>query len=121
MLYYDIFCSRRLFMFKFERIEAKDKESLGGLLNKFGLSFSDHCFGGLYIWSDTYHTEFAVENDTVIIRGKLDGKRFYQAPVGKNFECAVNFLIENDPGNLRFLSISKEEKQRIEEAFPGKF
>ena len=108
-------------MFEFKKIKVEDRKTLGKFIEKYGFSYSDHCFGGLYIWQDAYNTEYSVYDNTVIIRGNIDGKRFYQAPVGENFDKAIEYLIHNDSENLCFLAISQHEKERIESVFPDKF
>ena len=111
----------RLFMLSFKNIELSDREILESFFEKFGYPVSDNCFGGLYIWQPGFQSQYAVIEETVILRGKDGGRWVYQCPIGKNVKAAAEFLINTRQPDLLFVGLCPAEKAFLERNFEGKF
>ena len=94
-------------MLEFKKVELEDREQVLPFIRKHGYCSAEYCFGNLYIWQSTYHTEYAVSNRTLIIRGQYGGKRFYQVPLGgEGFRAAVEELMRENPEGLLFYGVT---------------
>ena len=108
-------------MLEFKKIEMTDRELLEGYFKKFGFPVSDNCFGGLYIWQTAFESEFAIFENTVILRGSDGGRHFYQCPIGENAAAAVRRLVEEEGEKLRFCGLCPDEKKFFEQNFGDEF
>lgn len=108
-------------MLEFKKIEMTDRELLEGYFKKFGFPVSDNCFGGLYIWQTAFESEFAIFENTVILRGSDGGRHFYQCPIGENAAAAVRRLVEEEGEKLCFCGLCPDEKKFFEQNFGDEF
>lgn len=108
-------------MLEFKDITLNDKSFLENKFKEYGFPVSDNCFGGLFIWQPAFKSQFAVYNDTLILRGSVDDKYFYQSPIGKNVSSAVELLIDTVGKELFFSGLCPTEKNFLQKNFDGKF
>ena len=109
-------------MLEFKKVELEDREQVLPFIRKHGYCSAEYCFGNLYIWQSTYHTEYAVSNRTLIIRGQYGGKRFYQVPLGgEGFRAAVEELMRENPEGLLFYGVTERGREKLMEHFPKEF
>lgn len=113
-------------MLEFKPIEITDKALIEKYYKRENHFLCEYCFTDLFIWSKDYNTQFVVYNDFIYLRSNGDnGVRCYTVPEGDgDFVEAVNVLLDfvkkqNEP--WIFVSIYKEQKEKLEKYFPNKF
>ena len=71
--------------YQFQKIELKDKPVLDVYFNAEEYDNSELCFGNMFLWKDSWHIEFTIEDDILLLRGKQPtGERFFFPPVLKD-------------------------------------
>ncbi len=98
-------------MLKFTPLD-KNLEILKPYINKFKMRLADETLGTRYIWGQYSKTEYAVFNDTLILKEQFEkGGVFFRYPIGEDengaFAEIENYAIENYLP-LQFISISDE-------------
>ena len=78
----------------------------------------DYTVGGMFMWRNFYHMEYALENEAFYTRLTDDGSHYcYSLPVAKDIRAAIRYIIEReipqaDMRNPLFGQVSSEEVVR---------
>ena len=104
-------------MLVFKTLTAKDLKKLQKFTEKSPYFLCDYSIGVMYMWLDYYKYEYAVFNDTLILKtGKETGKELFFAPLGKDKNGAYaeieKYCVENELP-LYFTLIDGEETKRL--------
>ena len=82
----------------------------------------DFTTGGMFMWHDFYHMEYAVQNGAFYSRLRTDnGTCFYNLPLSTDIPAALLHLVqqtEKEPGPLRFCTIPEEYLPVFQARFP---
>lgn len=106
-------------MSEFKKARVEDKEEIDGILNNCPCPSLEYNFTTLFLWQDIFNIEYKIEGDILYIRSGKD-KKSYLFPCGKgDVSGAVNNILKEE--NVRFYSISEENKSYLEEIAPGRF
>lgn len=101
-------------MNEFVRIKIKDIKLLEKYLNASGKGICDYTAGTVVMWRDFFDTEYAVVDDTLVLRVNYFGKRAYSFPVGNNVAAALKFEIADAEFNGEkplFCAVTKEDAE----------
>ncbi|MDL2265371.1 phosphatidylglycerol lysyltransferase domain-containing protein [Parabacteroides sp. OttesenSCG-928-G07] len=111
----------------FKPISLQDKEIITSFTYPSELRNCDFSFANMCSWRFLYDSEYAVINDSLLIRFKIEDKSriAYMMPVGNGDLKAALELIEADSlehGHpLLMLGITPDAKMMLEEVLPGQF
>lgn len=87
--------ARRL---RFRKIQHEDMLQIWDILKSAPGRTTDFSYGGLLMWVDYFHYEFAILNDTLFIKGRVESdlsKTAFSLPIGKlSLEFSVEILKE---------------------------
>lgn len=102
----------------FKKATIADREEIEKYLNMSERRSLEYSFTSLYMWQEQYNMEFAIEDGFLFIRYGKERKS-YLYPLGNGDEkAALGKICEEAFG---FYSLSEEQKDKIEEFFPGKY
>lgn len=105
-------------MSEFRKAKIEDKKEIDRILKKCPCPSLEYNFTTLFLWQDIFNIEFKIEEDILFIRNGGDVKS-YLFPCGKgDIEGAVDEILKE---NVRFYSLSEENKNYLEEKAPGRF
>lgn len=111
----------------FKKIECPDKELIQSFTLPSTLQNCDLAFANMCSWQFLYDSEFAVIDDMLLIRFKIEDKKrtAYMMPMGNgDMKKAVEFLEEDSKrlGHpLCMLGITPESKSVLDRLFPQMF
>ena len=109
----------------FKKITAADRDVLKSILDRERFRACDFSAGNLVLWSDAYETAFAVADDTLFIRSRLNGQTNFAFPMGARdltaaFAWLQSYCAESGE-TFRMNLVEPAMFERVEAAFPGKY
>lgn len=106
-------------MSEFKKASIEDKKEIDGILKSCSCPSLEYNFTTLFLWQDIFNMEYKIEDDILYIRSGKD-KNSYLFPCGTgNLDRAVENILREE--NIRFHSISEENKAYLEKKAPGRF
>ena len=106
-------------MSEFKKARLEDKKEIDEVLKHCPCPSLEYNFTTLFLWQDIFNMEYKIEDGVLFIRSGLD-KKSYIFPCGTgDIDSAVARLLKEE--NIRFHSISEENKEYLEEKAPGRF
>ncbi|MBQ7986275.1 MAG: DUF2156 domain-containing protein [Clostridia bacterium] len=106
-------------MSEFKKARIEDKEAIDQILRNCPCSSLEYNFTTLFLWQDIYNIEYKIEDDILYMRNGQD-KKSYLFPCGTgDLDKAVSNILKEE--NIRFYSLSEENKAYLEEKAPGRF
>lgn len=109
----------------FRKLQLFDKEWVDSLLKAEDSLSSVGCFGTLYVWGEAYGQKIAKLGSRLIQQYEQDGAVTFAYPSGKgDLRVAVLAMREAaQQKNVPFVlqGLTEEQKNKLEEAFPGRF
>ena len=105
-------------MSEFRKAKIEDKKEIDRILKECQCPSLEYNFTTLFLWQDIFNIEFKIEEDILFIRNGIDVKS-YLFPCGSgDIDGAVDEILKE---NVRFYSLSEENKNYLEEKAPGRF
>lgn len=113
-------------MIEFKPIKIKDKEIITSYTRPSDYQNCDFSFANMCSWRFLYDSEYAVAEDFLLIRFRIEEGRFaYMMPVGKGDLKKAIELLEKDSlehGHpLCMLGITPDAREKLEKVLPGEF
>lgn len=114
-------------MLEFHTVKLEDKDLFDKYFRQRRYEGSESTFTNLYMWRECYNVEWAMFEDFLCIKGKLEDMDFVLPPYGikdEGIERAVNKLVEYfEAHNLTFLmrAVSPEMKEVLQGLYGDKF
>ena len=112
-------------MIEFHPITAEDARWAVPVMQKNSYLHCGFSFITQYMWSPFFNTHIAKFKDWVVIRSEVKGEFFYLWPVGEGpLKEAIDACIEDAKAHgkkMKLFSISQENKDILEELYPGEF
>ncbi len=112
-------------MLEFHPITLADKSKADKILMSTDNMGCEYCFGTLFIWKNIYKTQLAFHGDMLVAKYFTREGISYCCPIGEgDFAEMIELIIadaEREGVKTVIGGCSLEEKQRIEELFPGRF
>lgn len=113
-------------MLEFKTLEIRDKEIVNKYLHKNQYKGSESSFTNFYMWRKSYHVKYALYNDWLIIRSGHENEWWYLPPYGNGTDLAgtiEEMIATAEQAGLKFelKAVGEEQKQTLEELFPGRF
>ena len=112
-------------MIEFKRPTPGDRSWVVPLVEAEGAMGSECNFNNMYLWQRMYGQEIAQLGDRLLVRLHGKDRIRYLFPCGSgDLEPAVEALAEDAAsfgGKLHFICLSKEQKDQLEEVWPGRF
>lgn len=106
-------------MSEFKKARIEDKKEIDRILENCPCHSLEYNFTTLFLWQDIFNIEYKIEDDILYIRNGTDTKS-YLFPCGTgDIDSAVESILKEE--NIRFYSLSEENKAYIEEKAPGRF
>lgn len=114
-------------MIPFKPIGIGDKETITSFTIPSNYQNCDYSFSNICSWRFLYDSEFAIVNDCLLIRFRIENKSrvAYMTPTGQGnlIDCIdrleADSLEQGHP--LLLLGVTPEAKKELEKAFPGSF
>jgi len=112
-------------MLNFKRPEPADRLWVNPLLEAEGARACEYNFNNMYLWSRSFEEELARFEDRLVvrIRGRLGVS--YLVPVGFGpLEPAMEAVMEDAAAQgeqLRLVCVTAEQKEQLEQLWPGRF
>ncbi|MBE6287340.1 MAG: DUF2156 domain-containing protein [Mediterranea massiliensis] len=112
-------------MLPFKKIELQDKELISHITLNSSQRNCDLSFSNLCSWSFLYDTHFALYQESLIIRFRVDEQMVYMPPIGKgDLSDALKVMMEDAHSigeEFTILGASQETCKEIEKVMPGQF
>ncbi|MDR2802451.1 MAG: phosphatidylglycerol lysyltransferase domain-containing protein [Prevotellaceae bacterium] len=111
-------------MINFQAVTIADREKINAILKLSDFRAAEYSFANIFNWSKAFSSEIAFFEDFLLCRGGT-GRKNYIYPAGAgNLKAAITALTDDaamleQPFVLR--AIQAEEKQLLEQLFPGRF
>lgn len=102
-------------------IRLSDKEKIEEIRRQYGHTTASHAFASLYIWKEDLGISLAVEEEAFAVKCSLLGNNTWFFPCGRTERvCSIleELLQEKE---LCLLYMRQEDKELLEEYFPGQF
>lgn len=102
-------------------IRLSDKETIEAIRKQYGHTTASHAFASLYIWREDLGIRLWLEEEVFTVKCGLLGSNTWFFPCGRTDRvCAVlqELLQEKE---LCLLYMRQEDKELLEEHFPGRF
>lgn len=111
-------------MIEFRRPTLEDKEWMTEKIRQSDFRGCEYSFGNLYIWRNVSDVNVAnLEGFLCVTGASKEGEVIYNYPVGSGDEKRVLELLIQDAKEKgcipRFRGVLEEQKERLEELFPG--
>lgn len=108
-------------MLDFKKAELWDRAEINRILLNSPCASMEYNFTLLFIWQNQYGMQFAIEDDMLFIRSGY-GKKSYLFPCGNgDLKAAVDKLMNSSPDGTTFYSLNTQQKEFLENEYPGKF
>ena len=108
----------------FEEVTLKDREWIDPLLTMSGRKSLDYNFTTAFVWRNIYNYHIAHMDDYFLLRADPQNP-VYQFPAGQGPVEPVILALQADAARagvtLKLNAVLPEHKEKLEEAFPGKF
>lgn len=81
----------------------------------------DDTFGGVFLWRKLYHTEYAIQQDTLFLHSREndEAEGFWCSPMGGNPQNAIALLRQQQPNKALHMGyVSEEELSLLQEICP---
>ena len=89
---------------------------------RYGGIFNDLTLGTRFMWGDEFGVEYAITNDTLILRETYSRHSSFYYPMGKDVDFALSEIEEyckkTGAGVLVFRCLTEEQKQYLSDRFP---
>lgn len=113
-------------MLNFRKFTVADRQVLEPILYRLPYRICDHSFACCYIWQETYHTRWCMEDGILYIRYGEGTGVCYQLPIGAGDRLpeAVARLEEDAAAHgapLLLVALNDGMKELLETAMPGAF
>ncbi len=110
-------------MLKFKPLKDTDLKIIQKYTENSNQRLCELSAGVLLMWNDYFKCEYAILNDTLIIKSNIKGKQAFFYPIGKDIENALNEIetysvVHELP--LRFTGIAKEFLDKLNKRYNGK-
>ncbi len=106
-------------MSEFKKARIEDKNEIEQILKNSPCPSLEYNFTTLFLWQDIFNMEFKIEDNILYIRSGID-KKSYLFPCGTgDLDSAVDSILKEE--NIRFYSLSEENKAYLEKKAPGRF
>lgn len=102
-------------------IRLSDKETIEAIRKQYSHTTASHAFASLYIWREDLGIRLALEEEVFTVKCSLLGSNTWFFPCGRTDRvCALlqELLQEKE---LCLLYMRQEDKELLEEHFPGRF
>lgn len=110
-------------MLTFQPISPKDREIFAPYIKKPYYMSCVQSFQTIYLWSRIYDSCYAIKDGWLLVRS--DAPEFYSFPFGEgDMHEAIELLLEDAHANgkkLRFHGLLREQKELLEQLYPGGF
>lgn len=101
--------------------DISDKIRVDKIFKSYGAPSLEYSFTTVFLWAEILNTEIAEHKSALIVRY---GKNFYLFPAGNNDEdikSAIEEILNESSGEVRFGGVGEREKEFLELYFPGRF
>lgn len=106
-----------------KRVELSNIDIIKPYLDSQDYRACDYTSAVLYIWSEYFKYSYAIEDETFINSYIEDGKLYFNFPLGKNVEKAldaIDLYCKENEIELRFGCVPKEALSKIENHFSSR-
>ena len=90
---------------------------------RYGGVFNDLTLGTRFMWGDEFGIEYAIVNDTLIMRETYSRHSSFYFPMGEDVDGALikieEFCKKSGSGVLAFRCLTEEQKQKLSERYPS--
>lgn len=112
-------------MIDFKNIDISDKDWMKPLIKASDLSGCHQNFTNIFSWSEIYHYQVAKVNESLVVKGQLNGTSYYFYPAGTGDVLPVLEEMKKDAeeNNHDFivLGMSPENMATLKELYPDHF
>lgn len=110
-------------MLTFQKIKAEDRELFEPYLRKSHFLSCIQSFQTIYLWSEIYGSQYTIVDGWLLVRS--GAPEYYSFPFGEgDFREAMDLLLADAHENgrkLRFHGLLREQKELLEQYYPGQF
>lgn len=110
-------------MLTFQKITPEDRELFAPYLRKNHYLSCIQSFETMYLWSEIYGSRYAIVDGWLLVRS--GAPEYYSFPFGDgDFREAIDLLLEDahkQGKKLRFHGLLREQKELLEQNYPGQF
>ncbi|MFI3250990.1 MAG: phosphatidylglycerol lysyltransferase domain-containing protein [Eubacteriales bacterium] len=109
-------------MLEFQPLQLKDLPRLRDFFGYSGSRICDTTPGTIFMWRDMYHTEFAIQDNSLYFRVDYEGQgSTFTLPLGggrtEHYRNIAEYCCRNGMG-ISFYPVPKEEIDRLQQFFP---
>lgn len=112
-------------MLNFKPVQLQDKPWYDRFVRIENTRSADFNFGNIYMWDPSYKQELAVCEQRVVTKLSYEHLPFYAFPIGSGpLQPVIHEMHEHaraEGWNLRISGITEENRQLLEQAYPGAF
>lgn len=110
-------------MLKFTELKLSDVPTVGPYLAMQNTRICDYSIGGIFMWRDFFHSQYAVFNDTLVFQVKyFGGVTAFTVPLGRDPKGAVEQVEQYCAGHgipLIFCTVPREELPLLQQRYPN--
>ncbi|MBQ9485564.1 MAG: GNAT family N-acetyltransferase [Clostridia bacterium] len=100
---------------------GKNVEEIRPFIERYGGIFNDLTIATRFLWAKEFPVEYAVINDTLIMRENNGETSYFYYPLGKDEKTAFveieEYAAENDGGTLRFGNLDRTQATALSERY----
>jgi len=112
-------------MLDFKRLTVEDRCIVQPLLQQSQSNLCNFSFANQIMWEETFHSQFALLDEMLIIRFQLNGKTHFYFPIGQGDvkQTLEKMMHYAQMQNIKFrmCPITEEKKAFLEENYPNQF
>ena len=115
-------------MLTFQEPTIADRQWMEPLMREFGNEGTESAFGSLYLWRNSYHTQFCRIGGAVVLCYTGGAMRSYGFPIGALDAPALRQVLQQLTEDARqrntpftMWGVTNEQRQRMETALPDTF
>lgn len=112
-------------MLNFKPVQLQDKNWYDRFVRIENTRSADFNFGNIYMWDPSYKQELAVCEQRIVTKLSYEHLPFYAFPIGSGpLKPVIHEMHEHarsEGWNLRISGITEENRQLLEQSYPGAF
>lgn len=106
-------------MDKFKKVEISDRAWVQEILKNCTCPSLEYNFTTLFIWGDIYNTKIREYKGNLLV--KSGDKNSFLFPAGSDVKSAVDFILENSVGKVKFFGVCESGVEFLKKHYPSKF
>ncbi|MBR4030763.1 MAG: DUF2156 domain-containing protein [Clostridia bacterium] len=108
-------------MIEFKKLSLDDFEKLKPFFETNPSKICDNTIGTLFMWRHFFDTEFAIFNETLVLKLKyMDNKPAFMMPLGKEVQNALNEILDyckENKTSMRMCFVTEKDKNLLLDKF----